>query len=167
MVREERVFWGVLVGFVVLLLGVGVLKVVFRGEPRAEAYLPDESTPEAVVYNAYVAARRQDVDRFFSYFSADVWDTRRTKVRRLYTNELDRGQLDIGKGVVEDGQATVPVMLVMSYSRGLFGSEVVVRREQVRLRRENGRWVITVALPFVYPAFESPVVPVPPPTGGD
>ena len=167
MLRQERTFWLVFIGFVLLLVVAGLIAAALKGPQQQEfTYMPDESSPEAVVYNAYVAARRHDVQRFLSYFAPDVWGKGQTPPTDFYTMELERGQLEVGTAHITDDSAVVPVTLILSYNRGLFGSEVVVRQAQVTLKRENGRWYITATLPFVYPQFGEVPIPVVP-LGGD
>lgn len=163
--REDRLFWAVLVGLVVVLVVAGIAVAARRGEVSPFAtYLPDESRPEVVVHNAYVAAVQNDVDRFRSYFKRLPWRGG-AELRGLYAYEVKAGQVHIGTPTISGDTARVPVMLVRQVGNGLFGGDIYVQEQTVTLVREDGRWVITSELPFVYPELEPVMIPAPP--GGD
>ncbi len=170
MEREDRLFWGVLILIVLVLVVAGLGTALRQGRTSAEmTYLPDESVPENVVYNAYVAARRGDLERFLSYFRALPWRSpeKDVKVTGLYVDQIENGELRIGKAEVSDSKAIVPVTLIQQWSRGPFGTEIGVVEQKVRLEREGERWLIVTELPFVYPQFEVRPIPIPPGPGGD
>lgn len=170
MEREDRLFWGILILVVVVLLVAGVGAALLRSAQSAQTtYLPDETTPENVVYNAYVAARRGDLERFRGYFLEFPWHApnREVKVIGLYVDEIENGELRIGEARVTDDTAIVPLTFIRQWPRGLFGTEISVVEQKVRLKREGNRWLITGELPFVYPQFEARPIPPPPAPGGD
>ncbi len=168
MTREERVFWGGLVTLVLILLLAGIGIALYQGtSPSTTAYRPDESRPENVVYNAYVAARRGDIERFVGYFKEMPWKgPEGARIERVDTFMLERGELRVGEARIEGNRATVTVTLIRRWSRGPFGSEITVETAPVFLVREGNRWLIDRELPFVYPIYTEIPVPFPVP-GGD
>lgn len=171
MTREEQVFWTVLTTLVVVIIVAG-LAVAWRhgGEAALTTYLPDESTPEKVVYNAYVAARRQDMDRLRGYFRQLPWKTRegqQVEIVRLHVDVPEGGEIRVGEAEISNGRAKVPVQLIRQWSAGIFGTEISVQEEVITLEREGDRWLITGDLPFVYPVFKEVFLPAPPVSGGD
>lgn len=165
MARGERVFWS---AWVVLALGliVASLLVGRRGTAgeRFANYLPDESRPEVVVHNAYVAALRNDVDRFLGYFKEPLAADGR--VAALESVALRNGELRLQDVQVTDDTAVVKVLWVHSVAGFLWGPEVRVEEAEVHLERVGERWLIKDRdLPFVYVVWEVPPKPVPP--GGD
>ena len=171
MTREERIFWGGLITLIVTLLLIGLGLALRRSaSPPLSSYLPDESRPENVVYNAYVAARRGDIDRFLAYFTEPPWKGQPpgTRIERLDTYMLENGELRVGEALIEGDKATVTVTLIRQWSNGPFGSEISVETAPVFLVREGNTWRITRELPFVYPIYTEMPIPVPPPSpGGD
>ena len=164
MTRSDWAFWAAL-GLVVVAIVAAGMWSAWRSVPTPPpAYLPDETRPEAVVYNAYVAAQRNDIERFRGYFQPWPWAGPGT-VERIDTAFLESGELRVGPAHITDGEATVEVYLITS-SGGFFGGpEVRVHRGKVRLVQEGERWRIASELPFVYPVRVE--VPVPPAPGGD
>lgn len=167
MTREERLFWIGLSGLVVLLLVVGTVVAVVRGErPEDLTYLPDESKPENVVYNAYVAARRQDIERFRGYFKGFPWRTppgEPGEVARIDVFMLENGEVRVGEAEISGDKAIVSVLLIRQWSDAPFGTRISVQEERVTLVKEGGRWLIVTRLPFVYPIFEQTALPAPVP----
>ncbi len=164
--REDRVFWGVLVVIVIVVLLSGAVVAVRRGTTeRVWEYRPDESRPENVVYNAYVAAVRDDMDRFLGYFVSSPFGEfpgQPTGVRHLHVAFVDQGELRIGSATVEGDKARVPVYLLREYGPPLFGTRVHVTVEHVHLKRVDGRWRIDDMLPGVYPEWSMVPIPLPP-----
>ncbi len=150
MTGKDRWFWAVLVGFTVLLLLVGMW-MSWRSSSTymLEEYLSDESRPEVVVHNAYVAAYRGDLDRFLSYFEPSVWPSRE-HIEGVRVEFWPKGQINIGQATIEGDKAKVPVEMVQARSWGPFGVDFWISRETVVLRRKGGRWYITMTLPYVY-----------------
>ncbi len=171
MTREERLFWTVLTALVAVIILAG-LAVAWRrgGEAALTTYLADESTPENVVYNAYVAARRQDIDRLRGYFRQLPWRTKAgqpVEIVSLHVDVVEGGEVRVGKGEISDGRAKVPVRLIRQWSAGIFGTEISVQEDVVILEREGDRWLIVGELPFVYPVFKEIYLPAPSTPGGD
>jgi len=160
---SERAFWGLLL---VLIGGVILTGVVAASRAPADiaprAYLAEETEPAGVVYNAYVAARRQDMERFLAYFKDTPWEANGT-LSGITTYELDRGELRVGEVEINGNRASVQVLLIEQAPGFLFGPEVRVREGTVRLEKSNGRWYIVSPLPFVYPVWKLP----PPPSRED
>ncbi len=160
---QDRWFWSVLVGVILILIGVGVWMALRASSSPSKylTYLPDESRPEVVVHNAYVAARRGDVDRFLSYFLPSVWPERE-RIQTVVVQVGNEGELTIGPAKIEGDRAEVLVEFVRAKSWGVFGVDFWIARETVVLRRQDGRWYITTTLPFVSIMFQ-PIreVPVP------
>ncbi|NPA91052.1 MAG: hypothetical protein GXO55_06350 [Chloroflexi bacterium] len=156
--RRYSLFWIIWGGFVLFLLALGIF-MALRSNPASEwQYLPDESTPEAVVHNAYVAASRGDLDRFLSYFDPSVWP-QKDLITAVHMVGIDASQLSIGRAEVTGDTARVPVEHVWSAGGGLFGVDFYTQREWVRLKRKGDRWYITTSLPFVAVETRWPVAP--------
>lgn len=164
MLARDRLFWAILVLTVIVLLAAGLVAALRRDQAGAmETYLPDESDPVAVVHNAYVAARQQDLDRFLSYFRAPPWQRENMEIVGIYAYALDNAQLQIGTPTIADDSARVPVTLVRQVAGPFFGTRIMVEERTVFLARADGGWLITSPLPFVSPEFGP--VPVVPPGG--
>ena len=167
MQQQDRLFWATLILIVVLLLAAGLVVALRRGQaPTAlETYLPDESDPAVVVHNAYVAARRQDLERFLGYFESPPWESPDTEVVSISAPQLEEMEVRIGTATIRDDTARVPVVIIRQPGFGLFGTRLFVEEQTVRLVRRDGRWLITTSLPFVYPELRSVPLPAVPPRG--
>ncbi len=157
---SDRLFWGFLVSLVVVVVGVGLWAARAATPSALPEYRSDQTRPENVVYNAYVAARRKDVDRFLAYFKGSPWGREGTIIG-VSSYALDRGELRIGEVTVTGDRAVVQVLLVMPDIGPLLGPEVRVQTETVYLERVNGQWYIVTPLPFVYPEWKVAPPPVP------
>ncbi len=174
--REDRVFWAILSAIVIVILVTGVVVALrHRTELYQWKYRTDESKPENVVYNAYVAALYDDVDRFLSYFATPPYGEHHPKIVHLHVEFVRHGELRIGTAAVEGDTAYVPVYLIREYTEPFWGRRVHVEVRSVHLKRQNGQWRLTQELPGVYPEFEAIPIPIPPraqpddtaPQGGD
>lgn len=171
MARAERAFW---LGWTLLAFAVIVAGLVLAWRRGAQqpswTYLPDESRPEAVVYNAYAAVRQGDVKRFLGYFERSPWGEG-GRIARLESYALREGELRVHRPRVTNDHAEVTVSWVRVETGFLWGPEVRVEEQTVRLERVGGRWLIASSgLPFVYPVWEMPPQVLPKervPPGGD
>jgi hypothetical protein len=166
--QQDRLFWAILILIVVLLLAAGFVVALQRGQaPSAlETYLPDETDPAVVVHNAYVAARRQDLERFLGYFEAPPWERPDTEVVSISAPQLEEMEIRIGTATIVDDTARVPVVIIRQPGFGLFGTRIFVDERTVSLVRRNGRWFITTTLPLVYPELQPARPPAVPSRGG-
>ncbi len=167
--REDRVFWTILSAIVILVLVAGaVVALRSNARPHQWQYRADESKPENVVYNAYVAALYDDVDRFLSYFATPPYGDQRPKIVHLHVEFTRTGELRIGTAVVEGETAYVPIYIVREHPEPLLGQRIHVEVRRIRLTRQNGQWRLTQELPGIYPEFEAIPIPVPPhPSAGN
>lgn len=165
MTRAERVFWVVWTVVAVGLIVAGLVVGRHGQAQRFTEYIPDESRPEHVVHNAYVAAQRNDVDRFLGYFKEPAFGEN-GQVAGLESFALRNGEIRIQDVQVTDGTAVVKVVWLHTVGGFLWGPEVRVQEAEVHLERVGERWLIRDRqLPFVYVVWEVPSKPVPP--GGD
>jgi len=152
--QQDRLFWTILVTAVLVLLAAGVVVALRQNAPPPlTTYLPDESDPAAVVYNAYVAARQEDVERFLGYFETSPWERPAGELAGISTFDLDRAELRIGTPTVSGDTARVPVTLIRTAPGPFFGSRISVQEETVTLKKTAAGWRIKGRLPFVYPHF--------------
>ncbi len=139
-----------------LLVGIGLLALVAvglflaRGGVR-QAY-GDESTPEGVLRNYFVAVQTQDFDRAYSYLS----DTTKGKPSHAtYLSAISEMQASILQTGVEIGDTltasdeNVIISVTLIHNPGGFLDTSYREIQTVAMLRENGQWKIA-SMPYPY-----------------
>jgi hypothetical protein len=152
--KFDRFTWGVL-GVVALLLIAAVITANLRSSPTQDSPLSylDEDSPQAVVYNAYVALRFGDATKVEELYSAAVLaDEEMRWMRNQMVSRSDQQQRMRILRVEELAADRALVTIAIDYyyqSGGLFNSgSSNTNRRDVSVIRENGRWVIDTILYF-------------------
>jgi hypothetical protein len=138
------------IGGAVLLIVVGLaaLSLVERRQPA----LAPATTPQGVVERFYQALYNGDYSTAHGYFSAGT--QRRVAVGELQQNlqyELNDSQVRIGTIKVNDGSATVQVIVTHFVSGGPFGTSEWESANEILLQREGDEWKIVSGFGF-FPA---------------
>lgn len=152
--KFDRFTWGVLIA-VALLLIAAVITANLRSAPAQDVPLTylDEDSPQAVVYNAYVATRYGDATKLEDLYSASVLAEEEMRwMRNQMVSRSDQQQrmriLRVEQ--LTENRALVTIAIDYYYqSGGLFNSgSSSTNRRDISVIREDGRWVIDTILYF-------------------
>ncbi|GAP15746.1 protein containg lumazine-binding domain [Longilinea arvoryzae] len=139
-----------------LLIGIGLLVVLavglFLARGGVQQAYGDESTPEGVLRNYFLAAQKQDFDRAYSYLS----DTTKGKpTRAAFQSAMTEMQTSILQTGVEigdtqaPGEDTVVITITLIHNSGGVFETPYRDIQTVALVREKGKWKIA-SMPYPY-----------------
>jgi hypothetical protein len=142
-----------------ILAGIGVLVVLalalffVRGGNNAYA---DESTPQGVAHNYFLALQKRDFDRAYTYLAEFSGKPTLAQFRQPFLSylgqELNYYTVDIGDLVTNPDQTAVLQVSLIRSGSDLF-SDTSRNMDQVSLVQQNGKWKILTA-PYPYWAGE-------------
>jgi hypothetical protein len=146
--KMDRFTWAVVIGVALLLVGaMTTLSLTgVRGDQRTEEYLTEDS-PEAAVYNAYVATRRGDANTARQHYSTKVLASDDGMFGNRFDNfypQQNNQRLRILSVERQDDESALVTIAIDNYSSGgIFDSgSTWTQRQTIPLIREEGRWKI-------------------------
>jgi hypothetical protein len=146
--KMDRFTWAVVIGVALLLVGAVVTLSLSggRGNQGAEEYLTEDS-PEAAVYNAYLAFQKGDRNTARQSYSTAVLEADdglfRNQLGRIYMQERNQRLRILSVERQGDESALVTIAIDNYSGGGLFDSgSTWTQRQTIPLIREEGRWKI-------------------------
>ncbi len=140
----------VLIGTLFLVALVSV--VANRDRTNAEAlplYRTDNS-PEAVVYNGYLALQRGEMDQYEKLFAPEHWVELTEKDGEILYGYYGGGTfgLKVVDAAVDDSAAVVTVAVYRTDNRGFFGLRSLQADQwTVAVEQVDGQWKLAERLP--------------------
>lgn len=150
---RDRFLSGILIGISVLVLAALILFFVRQGNTQYE----DESTPEGVLHNYFLAIQKQDYQRAYSYVADSLRKPTYLQFQQPFISyagsQVSDTAVQIGK-VTEDStsQTAIAQVSILHSSRDPFGSSYQ-SQDSATLVRQNGAWKISQA-PYPYWGYE-------------
>jgi hypothetical protein len=166
--KSDRFLLFLLIGIAVLVLAaVGM----FLARSGAQQTYGEETTPEGVLHNYFIAVQKQDYQRAYSYLSDETkgkptLGAFQTDLTSMQT-EMYRTGVEIGDVQINNKTAVIAITIVHNVE-GLF-STPYREVQSISLKLEKGNWKITfVPYPYGdygwYGGYYNKVEPIPAPT---
>jgi hypothetical protein len=131
---------------IILLIVIAFVVVLSRPEPEYQS----ADSPEAIVHNYLLALRQGDYERAYGYLSPglkgypDDAQAFADDVDDSYSFRLENQDvtIDIQSAAIRGNAATVEVLETSFSSGDLFSSGNYSQRFDMKLRQENGQWML-------------------------
>lgn len=140
----------VLVGTLFLAALISVLVNSDRTAPEALPQYRTDNSPEAVVYNGYLALQRGEMDQYEKLFAPERWEELNEKDGDMLFGYYSSGTfgLKVVDAVVDGSAAVVTVAVYRTDNRGFFGLRSVQANQwTVDVEQVDGEWKLLHRLP--------------------
>ena len=141
-VKKDLIVLGVVAGVIVLLMAAALLGIAFLPRPQEAT----ASTPEAVVYNFYLALEDEEYEKAYGYLSTP--DRAEIPLDEFCHEMIERHsddrvyRVECRDARVYDAWAFVTVRFSYSYDSGPTRRYEYACERTVKLVREEGAWRI-------------------------
>jgi hypothetical protein len=150
--QRDRFLFSILAGIGILVILALVLFFV-RGGNNTYA---DESTPQGVARNYFLALQKQDYDRAYTYLAEFTGKPTLSQFRQQFLGylgqEITYYTVDIGDLVTNPDQSAVLQVSLIRTVSNVF-NDTYRNQQQISLVQQNGKWKILSA-PYPYWAGE-------------
>lgn len=140
----------VLIGALFLAALISVLASRDRTDLEARPRYRTDNSPEAVVYNGYLALQRQEMDQYEKLFTPKRWEELNEKEGDMLFGYHDPGTfgLKVVDAVINGSTAVVTVAIYHVDERGFLGLRSF-RTDQwtVDIKQFDGQWKLLNRLP--------------------
>jgi hypothetical protein len=148
-VLRDRFLTGILLGIGVLIAAALILFFVRESQVRYQ----DETTPEGVLHNYFLALQRREYDRAYGYLADLPEKPDRLRFEQTFLgfqgDEVSRTSVELLSVRAGAASESVMVDLTLLSGRGDIFSGSAQQREGALLVQQNGNWKVSSA-PYPY-----------------
>lgn len=140
----------VLIGALFLAALISVAANRDQADPEALPQYRTDNTPEAVVYNGYLALQRAEMDQYEKLFAPERWEELNEREGDMLYGYYAPGTfgLKVVDAVVEGDAAVVTVAVYRTDERGFLGLRSVQAGQwTVEVEQVAGQWKLLNRLP--------------------